>query len=45
MEIERIGTALQDTLVELTALSLQAKQLHTVAKESPLAGVPEGRTC
>lgn len=87
MDIERIGTDLQDTLVELTALSLQAKQLHwnvtgphfrslhaqldeltgqvraaadevaeravavgyspdgraaTVAKESPLAEVPEG---
>jgi starvation-inducible DNA-binding protein len=28
MDIERIGTDLQDTLVELTALSLQAKQLH-----------------
>jgi starvation-inducible DNA-binding protein len=88
MDIERIGTDLQDTLVELTALSLEAKQLHwnvtgrhflslheqldtltdetraaadavaeravtigyapdgraaTVAKESPLAEVPEGR--
>jgi starvation-inducible DNA-binding protein len=28
MDTERIGTDLQDTLVELTALSLQAKQLH-----------------
>jgi starvation-inducible DNA-binding protein len=88
MDMERIGTDLQDTLVELTGLSLQAKQLHwnvtgrhflslheqldgltaetraaadtvaeravtigydpdgrvaTVAKESPLAEVPEGR--
>ena len=87
MDIERIGADLQDTLVELTDLALQAKQLHwnvtgrhflslheqldrltaetraaadavaeravaigyapdgraaTVAKESPLAEVPEG---
>jgi starvation-inducible DNA-binding protein len=28
MDIERIGIDLQDTLVELTDLSLQAKQLH-----------------
>jgi starvation-inducible DNA-binding protein len=87
MDIERIGTGLQDTLTELASLSLQAKQLHwnvtgrhflslheqldrlaaetraaadtiaeravtigyapdgraaTVAKESPLAEVPEG---
>lgn len=87
MDIERIGADLQDTLVELTALSLQAKQLHwnvtgprfrslhaqldevadqaraaadtvaeravaigyfpdgraaTLAKDSPLADVPEG---
>jgi starvation-inducible DNA-binding protein len=88
MDVERIGTDLQDTLVELTDLALQAKQLHwnvagrhflsvheqldgltaevraagddvaeravtigfapdarvgTVAKESPLADVPDGR--
>ncbi|HYZ57133.1 MAG TPA: DNA starvation/stationary phase protection protein [Streptosporangiaceae bacterium] len=88
MDTERIGTDLQDTLVELTGLALEAKQLHwnvtgrhfrslheqldsltdearaaadavaeravtigyapdgraaTVAKESPLAEVPEGR--
>lgn len=87
MNVERIGADLQDTLVDLTALSLEAKQLHwnvtgrhfrslheqldeltdlaragadavaeraaaigyapdgrpvTVAKESPLAEVPEG---
>ena len=28
MDIERIGSDLQETLVELTGLSLQAKQLH-----------------
>lgn len=28
MDVERIGTDLQDTLVELTDLALQAKQLH-----------------
>jgi len=28
VDVERIGTDLQDTLVELTDLSLQAKQLH-----------------
>lgn len=28
MDVERIGNALQDTLVELTDLALQAKQMH-----------------